>query len=250
MSTNLSDMLERLNEEQNQLSRRVEEREREKAFWDRRVAAKRMLLDKVKADLNKNKKEGIVVEDELRMKVSQQKLLVGDLEGEEQATPVFGIKQKTEKLEEIKRRVEKLEASRKYFQEERKEIDSSWNTYVLSVKRVENSSGLGKELMGVKRTGKVLKEKFQEMIDKDGSIDSLEVDTGSLTMEVNHIFEEKWQGEEEGQMYQQVIRERKGIISRMEIEARMGENRLLAQKRRLTNMLDSLKAAEGGRKTA
>ena len=242
VSTNLGDMLERLSEEQDQLSARVEEKEGEKSSWERKVRLKRMLLEKVEMELNKIKKEGMIVEDELRMKVNQQKMLVGDLELVEQSAPVFGIKQKTEKLEEMKRKVEKLDASKRYFDEEKKEIDRNWNEFRVEVMKVENNSGMGKDLLDVRRTAKVLQDRLQEMTESKGTLDSLEVDTGTLTLEVNQLFEDKWQVEEECQMYQQVIRERKGIISRMEIEARMGENRLLAQKRRLTNMLESLKS--------
>ena len=134
MSANLSDMLERLSEEQNQLSERVEEKEREKASWEHKVTVKKMVLDKVETELNKIKKEGFVVEDELRMKVRQQKMLVGDLGQDEQAVPVFGIQQKTAILEEMKRKVEKLEVSRMYFDGEKKELDRGWNELMVSVK--------------------------------------------------------------------------------------------------------------------
>merc|ERR1719369_1421321 len=202
------------------------------------------MLENVEMELNKIKKEGMIVEDELRMKVSHQKKLMGDMHHQVNQKPVFGITQKTEKLEEMKRKVEKLDLSRRYFDEEKKEIDNNWNEFTAKVRSVESMSGLGKELLDVKGTVEVLKERLKAMVDANGGIECLEANTDTLTLEVNQIFEEKWQVEEECQMYQQVIRERKGIISRMEIEARMAENRLLAQKRRLSNMLESLKVSE------
>jgi len=244
VSANLTEMLEKLEEEQDQLSMRVKEKLEEKISWERKVAAMRMVLENIEMELSKVKKEGMFVEDELRMKVSLQKMLMGDLEQLDQGEPVFGIRQKTEKLEEMKRKVEKLEISRRFIEEEKKEMDRRWNDFSASVKKVEDKSGIGKELLDVRRTSKFLRKKFDEMVEANGNIEFLEANTDTLTLEVNQIFEEKWQVEEECQMYQQVIRERKGIISRMEIEARMAENRQLAQKRRLTNMLGSMKVSE------
>ena len=244
VSANLTEMLEKLEEEQDQLSLRVKEKLEEKNSWERKVGALRVVLENEEMELNKVKKEGIIVEDELRMKVRLQKMLMGDLEQVGQGEPVFGIKQKTEKLEAMKRKVEKLEISRRFIEEEKMEMDRRWNDFSANVKKVEDLSGIGKELLDVRRTGKFLEDKLTGLVEANGSIEFLEANTDTLTLEVNQIFEEKWQVEEECQMYQQVIRERKGIISRMEIEARMAENRLLAQKRRLSNMLESLKASE------
>jgi len=244
VSANLTEMLEKLEEEQDQLSMRVKEKLEEKISWERKVAAMRMVLENIEMELSKVKKEGMFVEDELRMKVSLQKTLMGDVEQLDQGEPVFGIRQKTEKLEEIKRKVEKLEISRRFIEEEKKEMDRRWIDFSANVKKVEDESGIGKELLDVRRTIKFLRKKFDEKVEANGNIEFLEANTDTLTLEVNQIFEEKWQVEEECQMYQQVIRERKGIISRMEIEARMAENRQLAQKRRLTNMLESMKVSE------
>jgi len=241
VSANLTEMLEKLGDEQDQLSLRVKEKEEEKNLWERKVRARRTVLENIEMELNKLKKEGMIVEEELRMKVTLQKMLLGDVEQVDQDVPVFGIKQKTERLEEMKRKVEKFDISIRFFEEEKKEMDRRWNDFSSKVKTVEEKSGLGKELLEVRRTGKYLEDKFEGMVETNGNIEFLESNTETLTLEINQIFEEKWQVDEECQMYQQVIRERKGIISRMEIEARMAENRLLAQKRRLTNMLESLK---------
>ena len=74
VSANLTDMLDKLSEEQSRMSGRVGEKEEEKAFWERKVGTKRSMLESVEMELNKIKKEGMIVEDELRMKVSLQKM--------------------------------------------------------------------------------------------------------------------------------------------------------------------------------
>ena len=81
------------------------------------------------------------------------------------------------------------------------------------------------------------------MLENEGSIEEIELATNFSQLEVDKLEEEKVVLENERRKLQDVVKERKAILSRKEIENRMKENRLEAQKRRLLKLLASASPA-------
>ena len=86
---------------------------------------------------------------------------------------------------------------------------------------------------------KELEDKIEDLLENEGSIKEIELATNFSQMEVDKLEEEKVVLENECRKLQDVVKERRGILSRREIENRMNENRLEAQKRRLLKLLAS-----------
>ena len=82
-------------------------------------------------------------------------------------------------------------------------------------------------------------DKIEYLLENEGSIDEIEVVTNSSQLELNKLMEEKSLLETECRKIQDVIKERRAILTRTEIENKMTENRLQAQKKRLLKLLAS-----------
>ena len=90
---------------------------------------------------------------------------------------------------------------------------------------------------------KELEDKIEDLLENEGSIEEIELATNFSQLEVDKLEEEKVVLENERRKLQDVVKERKAILSRKEIENRMKENRLEAQKRRLLKLLASASPA-------
>ena len=90
---------------------------------------------------------------------------------------------------------------------------------------------------------KELEDKIEDLLENEGSIKEIELATNFSQLEVDKLEEEKVVLENECRKLQDVVKERKAILSRKEIENRMKENRLEAQKRRLLKLLASASPA-------
>ena len=86
---------------------------------------------------------------------------------------------------------------------------------------------------------KELEDEIEELLENEGSIEEIELATNLSQLEVDKLEEEKVVLENECRKLQDVVKERRAIRSRREIENRMKENRLEAQKRRLLKLLAS-----------
>ena len=86
---------------------------------------------------------------------------------------------------------------------------------------------------------KEVADKIEYLLENEGSIDEIEVATNSSKLELNKLMEDKSLLETECRKIQDVIKERRAILTRTEIENKMTENRLQAQKKRLSKLLAS-----------
>ena len=84
-----------------------------------------------------------------------------------------------------------------------------------------------------------MEDKIEDLLENEGSIEEIELATNFSQMAVDKLEEEKVVLENECRKLQDVVKERRAILSRREIENRMKENRLEAQKRRLLKLLAS-----------
>ena len=86
---------------------------------------------------------------------------------------------------------------------------------------------------------KELEDEIEVLLENEGSIEEIELATNLSQLEFDKLEEEKVVLENECRKLQDVIKERRAIRTRREIENRMEENRLEAQKRRLLKLLAS-----------
>ena len=88
-----------------------------------------------------------------------------------------------------------------------------------------------------------MEDKIEDLLENEGSIEEIELATSFSQLEFDKLEEEKVVLEAKCRKLQDIVKERRAILSRKEIENRMKENRLEAQKRRLLKLLASASPA-------
>ena len=121
------------------------------------------------------------------------------------------------------------------------EMDKTKTDFFEKIKLAEKTSKLGKEYLAAQKVKDILMDKLDQLEKTYGSVEDIESDVATKTQHLNQMLEQKARQDEECDITQNIIRERRGIRSRIEIENRVSENRLAATKRRLEHMLNQLK---------
>ena len=151
------------------------------------------------------------------------------------------LRRKASELERVNNKLELLNDWKSTFVDDKKvERDKSKTDFLEEIKLAEKTSKLGKEYQAAQKDKDILMEKLDQLEKTEGSIEDIESDIATKTQDLNQILEQKARQDEECDVTQNIIRERRGIRSRIEIENRVSENRLAATKRRLEHMLSQL----------
>jgi len=223
-------MLETMREEQENLNRELAEKEEEKARCEERTGqllGKKESLEATLAVLRR--KEGLLEEEVHHLK---QELNTYE------AKKSSGV----EELEAHARILEKLEMTRAVLETRKGEIEEKLRKQREAMIEAEGETKLGKLLELAKRTRVKVEAEVAAKMAEHGSVEEIQEKVEKKRCEVQRQEEELWHVEEENQLQLQVIQERRGIVSKLEIEARMRENKAQAQVRRLKIRRDELLA--------
>ena len=118
-------------------------------------------------------------------------------------------------------------------------LGNSWDSYKSSVDSAFHFSSEGLRSKTLKSQKKDVADKIEYLLENEGSIDEIEVATNAIKLEHKKLMEDKTVLDTECKKIQDVIKERRAILTRNEIENKMTENRLQAQKKRLLKLLAS-----------
>ena len=152
------------------------------------------------------------------------------------------LRRKASELERVNNKLELLNDWKSTFVDDQKvEMDKTKTDFFEKIKLAEKTSKLGKEYLAAQKVKDILMDKLDQLETTYGSVEDIESDVATKTQHLNQMLEQKARQDEECDITQNIIRERKGIRSRIEIENRVSENRLAATKRRLEHMLNQLK---------
>jgi len=224
------DMLETMREEQENLNRELAVKEEEKARCEEitgQLLGKKANLERTLAVLRRQ--EGLLDEEVHHLK---QELNTCE------AKKTAGVEQ----LEAHTRILEKLEMTRTVLETRKGEIEEKMRKYRESIIEAEGETKLGKLLELAKRTRAKVEAEVAAKVAEHGTVEEIKEKIERKRREVQRQEEEHWHVEEENQLQLQVIQERRGIVSKLEIEARMRENKAQAQVRRLKIRRDELLA--------
>jgi len=224
------DMLETMREEQENLNRELAVKEEEKARCEEitgQLLGKKANLERMLAVLRRQ--EGLLDEEVHHLK---QELNTCE------AKKTAGVEQ----LEAHTRILEKLEMTRAVLETRKGEIEEKMRKYRESIIEAEGETKLGKLLELAKRTRAKVEAEVAAKVAEHGTVEEIKEKIERKRREVQRQEEEHWHVEEENQLQLQVIQERRGIVSKLEIEARMRENKAQAQVRRLKIRRDELLA--------
>jgi hypothetical protein len=111
----------------------------------------------------------------------------------------------------------------------------------------EGETAFGRELEEVRRARSGLEAEAAELEAEHGEQREVERETEERRAEVARQVQESGELEDECQLLQAVILERRGLVARMEMEARVRESKLGAQARQLVRRKDALLVLAEGR---
>merc|ERR1712048_987018 len=189
-------------------------------------------MRKLEKELNTIQKEIMYVENDIKLLTEDYNKMV---EGNDSV-----LNSVISQTADIKIKIESNLLTKKYLEEAGDQLVKGWECYRRAVdSALDDFSADGIKAKQLKLRKKELEDKIEVLLENEGSIEEIELATNLSQLEVDKLEEEKVVLENECRKLQDVVRERKAILSRREIENRMQENRLEAQKRRLLKLLAS-----------
>jgi len=224
------DMLETMREEQENLNRELAAKEEEKARCEEisgQLLGKKETLEATLAVL---RRQEMLLDEEVHHLAQQLNTA--------EAKATAGV----EELEAHSRILEKLEMTRAVMETRKEETEEKMRKHREAVIEAEGETKLGKLLELAKRTRAKVEAEVAAKVAEHGSVEEIQEKIEKKRREVQKQEEEHWHVEDENQLQLQVIQERRGIVSKLEIEARMRENKAQAQVRRLKIRRDELLA--------
>lgn len=229
-------MLETMREEQENLNRELAAKEEEKARCEERTGQLLGKKENLEATLAVLRRQEGLLEEEVRH-------LKQELNSCNAKKTVW-----VEELEAHARILEKLEMTQAVLETRKGEIGENMRKSREAVIEAEGETKLGKLLELAKRTRIKVEAEVAAKVAEHGSVEEIQEKIEKKRHEVQRQEEEHWHVEEENQLQLQVIQERRGIVSKLEIEARMRENKAQAQVRRLKIRRDELLALKAKQK--
>ena len=227
---NTQDMLDSMNKEQEELSLVLMKKETEQESWEERVVKDKKELDGLEVTLNRLKKEEMLVDEEIRLGHKTFKKFSNMIE------------EKSVDLELLSRNSEKLKILKMAVEEENSAMSEQCENLRQVEKEAEKETEMGREIEAVKKTKLEVDDRMTMMVAEHGTVTEVTAKIVSLRDQGTALAEELEQIDEECLLQHQVIGERRSIVTKMEIEARMAENKMQAQVRRLRRTRDTLMA--------
>ena len=231
------EMLETMRREQEELTRVLVTKEEEVAVWEARVVGCRGSRAVAEASLHSLRRGEMLVEEETELARKKVK------------SSTNTVKEKAEELELHLRNIEKLKMAREVMEARKVAVEEKISRRREMVRRGEEETELGRELVAVRRTLVEVGAEVAVMREEHGELEEVAKKRKEMEVVVAGQVEEWWQVEEECGLQQQLVQERRGLVARMEVEARMRDNRVEAQVRRLRRRRDELRegrAVPGG----
>jgi len=210
-------MLETMREEQENLNRELAAKEEEKARCEERTGQLLGKKENLEATLAVLRRQEGLLEEEVRH-------LKQELNSCNAKKTV-----RVEELEAHARILEKLEMTQAVLETRKGEIGENMRKSREAVIEAEGETKLGKLLELATRTRVKVEAEVAAKVAEHGSVEEIQEKIEKKRHEVQRQEEEHWHVEEENQLQLQVIQERRGIVSKLEIEARMRENKAQAQ---------------------
>merc|ERR1712240_307531 len=216
-------MLETMREEQENLNRELAERVQEKTRWEEKTGQLLGKKESLEATLGALRRQEMLLDEELRH--LKQELITCD------SKVAAGV----EELGAYTIILEKLNITKALIETKRSDIEEKMVKHGEAIIAAEKETKLGKLLERAQRTRSSVEAEIAAKVATHGSVEE-------RRQARQKQEEEHWYLEDENQLLLQVIQERRGIVSKLEIEARMRENKAQAQVRRLKMRRDELLA--------
>ena len=236
--SNLSVLLEKIQREQDSLSARVYELERDKSSLEESVASKRKISDRHEERLTSLLKRIFLVERDIKSRKSKYDSLVGVDNNENQS--VLGSL--VSRIEDSKTKIEMSEATKTFLAELSSDLDADWKRIAdfVSESEFELETEKGANLCEMRENKEELFLKLSEFRDREGQVELLHDYNTKRDIELQQLTSEKEKLKQLCEGAEKVNKERSEILSKLVTDIKADEERLLTQKEKLKNMLDSV----------
>ena len=234
--SNLSVLLEKIQKEQNSLSARVNELEREKTCLEEVIARNRKISDCQEEKLTSLDKRIFIVSRDIKSRKAKYDSLAGGDDTENRSV----LESLVSRIEDSKIKTEISEATNVYLTESSSDLHDNWERIADAVCELEREKDQGTNLCDERRSKEEIFLKLSEFKDKEGEVGLLHDDNNSRDIELKRLVSEKEKLEKYCDSTEKISKERRDILIRLETDMKVDEGRLQTQKDRLLSQLESV----------
>ena len=234
--SNLSVLLEKIQKEQNSLSARVNELEREKTGLEEVITRNRKISDRHEEKLTSLAKRIFIVTQDIKSRKAKYDSLAGGDDTENRSV----LESLVSRIEDSNIKTEISEATKVYLTESSSDLHANWERIADDVCELEREKEQGPTLCDETRSKEEIFLKLSELKDKEGEVELLHDHNNSRELELQQLVSEKEKLEKHCDSTEQISKERRDLFSRLETEIKLDEGRLQTQKERILSILESV----------
>ena len=232
--SNLSVLLEKIQKEQNSLSARVQELEREKTGLEEIITRNRKISDRHEEKLTSLAKRIFIVTRDIKSRKAKYDSLAGSDDTENRSV----LESLVSRIEDSIIKTEISEATKVYLTNSSSDLHANWERIADVVCELEREKDQGPR--DERRSKEEIFLKLSELKDKEGEVDLLHDHNNSRDLELQQLVSEKEKLERHCDSTEKISKERRDIFIRLETEIKVDEGRLQTQKDRILSILESV----------
>ncbi len=232
ITSNLSVMLEKIHREQNSLSARVHELEQEKTRLEENIARNRKSSDRHEEKLTSLEKRIFIVSRDIKSRKAKLNYLAGD---ETENKSVLGSL--VSRIEESYIKTEISQVTKIYLRELSSDLSAGWES--IAICKLEREKNLESDLSDERRNKEEMSLKLSELRDKEGPIKLLHDYNNGRDNELQQVTSESEKVKQHCDGTEKVNKERRGILTRHDMDSKVDDGRFQTQKEKLVSMLAS-----------
>jgi len=233
ISSNLSSLLEKINQEQLLLSQQIHELQQRKDDLEANVGMVGAECQELQDQLNDLEKEILYTEYDIKSANTRCRSLMNNEDDQSALSSVLI------QLEDVKVQLDCDSLITNHLKEFADLFNTEWDEYIRNVLNYEQiQHGNGRETL--KSQKDKLMSKYDEL-KSDGSLEDIDNAIASSISVLNKCQTEKFEIEKQFEKLTHIIDERTSILRRIEVENRIEKNKWQAEKNRLVSLISSAK---------
>ena len=235
ITSNLSVMLEKIHEEQNSLSARVHTLDMEKTNLEEKIATNRKFSNRREEKLTSLEKRIFLVTRDIKSRKAKFDSLAGD---DTESKSV--LESLVSRIEQSYIKAEISEVTKTYLTELISDLGADWESIADASCQLEQERDQLSHLSDETRNKEVMSLKLSELKDKEGPIKLLHDYNNRIDIKLQQLTSDNEKVKNHCDDTEKVNKERRGILTRYQMDNKVDGGRLQTQKERLQSMLDSV----------
>ena len=235
ITSNLSLMLEKIHEEQTSLSARVCTLEREKTNLEEKIATNRKISNRREEKLTSLEKRILLVTRDIKSRKAKFDSLAGD---DTESKSV--LESLVSRIDESNIKAEISNVTKTFLSELSSDLGADWERIADAICELEQEKDQESHLSDEGRNKEVMSLQLSDLRDKEGPIKLLHDYNNGIDIKLQQLNSEHEKLKNHCDDTEKVNKERRGILTRHEMDNKVDEGRLQTLKERLQSMLDSV----------